>query len=257
MGSCKQSLEVSVYINEEICTNCAKCIPTCPMGAIYVDRNRKHVTIDQELCVECGVCYRSGACEQAALVRPTLTWPRTVRAALSDPLIVNVETRIPGRGTEEMKTNDVTGRFKRGYIGIAVELGRPGTGTSFVDIQKVTRACAQHGVHFCQQNPVTFLMTDTNKGDINPDVLGERVLSGIVEFEVSLEEVPAILDSLREVSEELDTVFSLDIISLVEPDGSVPMFPLLEKAGFRPSPNGKNNVGLGRPASDFFGDRPS
>lgn len=243
-----------MYINEEACTNCAECIPTCPVRAIYVDRGRKHVTIDQELCVECGACYRSGACEDAALVRPTLTWPRSVRAALSDPLIVNPETRIPGRGTEEMKTNDVTGRYKRGYLGIAAELGRPGIGASFVDIQKVTRACARHGVHFCPQNPITTLMIDTSTGDMNPDVLAERVLSGIVEFEVPLENAPAILGTLREVSKELDTVFSLDVISLVEPDGSVPMFSLLEKASFNPSPNGKNNMGLGHPAFDFLGD---
>ncbi|MFQ6014156.1 MAG: indolepyruvate ferredoxin oxidoreductase subunit alpha [Anaerolineae bacterium] len=248
---------LSMYIHEEVCTNCAKCIPTCPVRAIYVDRSRKHVTIDQELCVECGVCYRSGVCEHAGLVRPTLTWPRSIRAALSDPLIVNPETRIPGRGTEEMKTNEVTGRYRRGYLGIAVELGRPGVGASFVDIQKVACACARHGVHFCPQNPITTLMIDTSTGDINPEVLGERVLSGIVEFEAPLEDAPAILDTLREVSKELDTVFSLDVISLVEPDGSFPIFPLLEKAGLSPSPNGKNNMGLGRPAFDFFGDSAS
>jgi len=156
-----------------------------------------------------------------------------------------------------MKTNDVTGRFKRGHLGIAVELGRPGLGASFIDIQKVTRACARHGVHFCPQNPITTLMTDLRTGDMNPEVLGERVLSGIVEFEVSLEDAPAVLDTLREVSKELSTVFSLDVISLVEPDGSVPMFLILEKAGFSPSPNGKNNTGLGRPAFDFFGDNTS
>lgn len=242
-----------MYIEQDLCTNCAKCIPTCPVDAIYVDRMTKHVAIDQELCVECGVCWRSGVCEQAALKRPELTWPRTIRAALSDPLIVNPETRIPGRGTEEMKTNDVTGRYRRGYIGMAAELGRPGIGASFVDIQTVAQACAQHGVTFCPQNPVTHLMTDISTGDLNPEVLGERVLSGIIEFEVELEHAPALLETLRRVSSEIDTVFSLDIISLVEPDGTVPMFSMLAQAGFTPSPNGKNNVGLGRPTYNFFG----
>ncbi len=242
-----------MQIDYEVCSNCARCIPTCPVGAIYVDRSRKRVSIDQELCVECSVCYRSGVCEHAALVRPELTWPRSVRAALSDPVIVNPETRIAGRGTEEMKTNDVTGRYRRGFLGIGVELGRPGIGASFRDIEKVTRACARHAVHFCPQNPITTLIADTSTGDMNPDVLGERVLSGIVELVVPFEDAPAVLDTLREVSEELDTVFSLDVINLVEPDGSVPMFSLLEEAGFKPSPNGKNNMGLGRPAFDFFG----
>ncbi len=242
-----------MYIDQDLCINCAKCIPTCPVDAIYVDRTTKHVAIDQELCVECGVCWRSGMCEHAALKRPELTWPRTIRAALSDPLIVNPETRIPGRGTEEMKTNDVTGRYRRGYIGVAAELGRPGTGTSLAEIQTVAQACAKHGVTFCPQNPITHLMTDTKTGNLDPEVLGERVLSGIIEFEVELEKAPALLETLVEVSQKIDTVFSLDIISLVEPDDTVPMLPMLVKAGFRPSPNGKNNMGLGRPAYDFFG----
>ncbi len=242
-----------MYIDDEICTNCAKCIPVCPVDAIYVDRIRKHVALDQDLCVECGVCYRSGVCEVAGLVRPVLSWPRSIRAALSDPLIINPETRIPGRGTEEMKTNDVTGRYKRGYVGIAAELGRPGVGASFVDIQKVTRACARHGAHFCPQNPITSLMTDSSRGDINEEVLGERVLSAIVEFEVTLEKAPTLLEALRGISESLDTVFSLDVITLVETDGSYPAFAILEKIGFMPSPNGKSNMGLGHPAYDFFG----
>lgn len=243
-----------MQIDQGVCANCAKCILTCPVGAISVDRGRKRVTIDQDLCVECGVCYRSGVCEHAALVQPELIWPRSIRAALSDPVVVNPETRVPGRGTEEMKTNDVTGRYKRGYLGIGVELGRPGIGASFGDIQKVTRACAQHAVHFCPQNPITTLITDMSTGDMNPEVLEERVLSGIVELVVLLEDAPAVLDTLRELSELLDTVFSLDVISLVDPDGSVPMFPLLEEAGFSPSPNGKNNMGLGRPVFDFSGE---
>jgi ferredoxin len=242
-----------MYIDQTVCTTCAKCIPTCPVGAIFVNRATKHIKIDQELCVECGVCWRSGVCESAGLTRPELTWPRTIRAALSDPLLINPETRIPGRGTEEMKTNDVTGRYKRGFVGIAAELGRPGTGASFVDIQKVSRACAAQGVRFCPQNPITHLIVDTSTGDINPEVLGERVLSGIIEFEVPIDQAPAILETLREVAGEVDTVFSLDIINLVEPDGSVPMFDMLKQAGLTPSPNGKNNLGLGRPAYDFFG----
>lgn len=246
-----------MFIDDEVCTNCAKCIPICPVGAIYVHRGKKQVSIDRDLCVECGVCYRSGICQQSGIVREELIWPRSIRASLSDPSIMNPETRIPGRGTEEMKTNDVTGRYKRGFLGIAVELGRPGVSASFVDIQKVTRTCAEHGVNFCQQNPITGLIEDRITGDINSEVLGERVLSAIVEFSIQIEGASEILNALRSLSKELDTVFSLDAINLVEPDGSVPMFNLLNELGFRPSPNGKNNLGLGRPVFDFFRENTS
>ena len=54
------------------------------------------------------------------------------------PLKIHPETRIPGRGTEEMKTNEVTGRYRRGMYGMAFELGRPGVGARFHDVEKVT-----------------------------------------------------------------------------------------------------------------------
>jgi hypothetical protein len=84
-------------------------------------------------------------------------------------------------------------------------------------------------------------------------VLNERVLSAIIEFEMPLETAPALLETLKIVAEEIDTVFSLDVIGLVEPDGSIPVYEKLVAIGFRPSPNGKNNMGLGKPAYNFFG----
>jgi len=240
-------------IDAERCTRCVKCIPICPVGAIRLARPEKRVIVDQGQCVECGVCYRTSVCEVGALIRTELVWPRSLRAALSDPLIVHKETRIPGRGTEEMKTNDVTGRYKRGHIGLAAELGRPGIGTSLRDVEKVAMACAHHDVVFEPQNPITFLMVDQSTGQINPEVLNERVLSAIVEFEVELRKAPLLLADLRTVSFEIDTVFSLNAIGLVEPDGSVPAYNVLLAEGFSPSRNGKSNMGMGRPAFDFFG----
>ena len=48
-----------------------------------------------------------------------------------------------GRGTEEGKTNDRTGRFHFGQVGICVEMGRPGISTSFADAQVVAQAVAK------------------------------------------------------------------------------------------------------------------
>ena len=44
-----------------------------------------------------------------------------------------------------MKTNGVTGRFRSGQVGIGIELGRPGTGARFRDVEKVTHPMAQLG----------------------------------------------------------------------------------------------------------------
>jgi hypothetical protein len=220
-------------------------------GVMHFQRDRKNPTrivyvIDEDECVECSVCLRSGCCPADALYQPELVWPRTVRKNFSDPLKIHPETRIPGRGTEEMKTNEVTGRYRRGTYGMAFELGRPGVGARFHDVQKVAQALAALGIVFEENNPVTKLMLDRKTGRINPEVLNEKVLSAIVEFLLPAERLPEVLAVVDRVAREIDTVFSGDIISRVAADGSVPYLQALQGRRFL-SINGKSNVGLGRP----------
>ena len=105
-------------IDPNKCIGCGKCKFYCTMlgGVMHFERDRKNPTrivyvIEEDDCVECSVCLRSGCCPTDALYQPSLDWPRIVRKNFSDPLKIHPETRIPGRGTEEMKTNEVTGRY--------------------------------------------------------------------------------------------------------------------------------------------------
>jgi len=224
-------------------------------GIMHFERNRKNPTriyseIDEDECVECSVCLRSGCCPTEALYQPELVWPRIVRKNFSDPLRIHPETRIPGRGTEEMKTNEVTGRYRRGTYGMAFELGRPGVGARFHDVERVARALATLDVVFEENNPVTKLMVDRKKGLINPEVLNEKVLSAIVEFLLPAEKLPQVLEMVDHVSQEINTVFSGDIISRIGVDGSVPYVDEILKRNRYLSINGKSNVGLGRPLAE-------
>ncbi len=234
-------------VDPDTCVGCEMCLPYCPMGAIRMD---EVAVVDEDECVDCGVCARSNVCPSDALVQEDAAWPRSVRAAFSNPLFEHKETRVPGRGTEEMKTNDVTGAYKSGSVGVGVELGRPGTGARFWDIEKVTRAVAKHGVEFAQKNPVVALMANQETGKMVDEVLNEKVLSAIVEFTIAIESFRALLETLRDVSNQVDTVFSVDLISRVEPDGAVPVTKLLAGSGVAASINGKTNVGLGRPLAE-------
>jgi ferredoxin len=243
-----------VRIDREKCIGCGRCTFYCTMwgGIMHLERDKRNPTrivavIDEDECVECSVCLRSGCCPTDALYQPDLSWPRIVRKNFSDPLKIHPETRIPGRGTEEMKTNEVTGRYRRGIYGLALELGRPGVGTRFSDVEKVTRALAELGVAFEENNPVTKLMVNREKGIMNPEVLGEKVLSAIVEFIVEERQLPEVLDVVERASKRLDTVFSGDIIARVPPDGSIPYVDVVQKMNRFISINGKSNVGLGRP----------
>jgi hypothetical protein len=161
------------------------------------------------------------------------------------------ELTISGRGTIEMKMNDIMGRFKRGQAGLAAEIGRPGVGARFRDVQTVTRALASVGVRFEPQNPLTDLMTDIRTGTLREDILDEKVMSCIVEFTVALEDLATVLAKMMEVAGQVDTVFAVDLISVVNDDGSIPTVPIAESLGLKPSIAGKTNVGLGRPQANL------
>ena len=225
------------------CIGCEECVPYCPMEAIEVMDGVGR--IDQELCVECGVCYRVAECPSEALTVPELDWPRSVRAFFSDPVSVHPLTGLSGRGTEEMKTNDITHRFMDGEAGMGVEVGRPGVGTTFQDVELISMEIAKLKVAFEEKNPLTALMSDKKTGKIREDVLKERVLSAIIEFKVELAVLPQVIKVLRSVEDKVNTVFTLDLICKVAQDGSIPTIPIAHKLGIKLSENTKTNIGWG------------
>ncbi|NWF53669.1 MAG: 4Fe-4S ferredoxin [Syntrophaceae bacterium] len=234
-------------IDPEKCTGFEACIPYCTVGAIHLEKEKGISVIDPDECVECGVCYRANVCPTDAIERVELKFPRSLRGAFSDPLTVHKDTGIPGRGTEEMKTNEVTGRIRRGHAGVAMELGRPGVGTRFRDVDILAQAVAKVGVTFEPKNPVTFLMMDKETGKLREDILNEKVLSAIIEVDVEMNKLETLLRVIKETAPKLDTVFSLDLICKVGPQGEIETLPIAQKAGFTPRPNTKNNLGFGRP----------
>jgi len=262
-------------IDKKKCVGCGNCHAVCTMGVIYLDEDGKSV-VNQDECVECNTCYRVcrneryspwlvrvirkilslfrlgylaevDACPTGALTPPLLEWPRSIRAVFSDPTTTHPGTGVMGRGTDEIKTNDVTGRLQRGDAGLVVEVGRPGTGAWFHDIEKVAMVLARLKPHFERQNPVTQLMVDTETGKMKDEILNEKVLSAIIEIKTNLEKIPEFLKALENLHKEMDTVISVGVASRCLPDRSVPHEDWVKKAGYRLSPNGKTNIGLGRP----------
>ena len=232
-----------MQIDEDKCIKCQTCIPYCPVDAIQT--GHADVFIDQDLCVECAACLKSGACAEHAIYQPILKWPRILRAQFSDPLVTHPITGISGRGTAEMKTNDVTKRFIKGELGFAIEVGRPGVSTSFADVEQIAQALASR-VEFEPLNPVTQLL-DPETGKFQDEtILNERVLSAIIECKTTATQGLNVLHQLKTVASTLDTVFSLCVISRCQ-GLDIPFKGVMEAAGFQPRMNGKTNVGLGRP----------
>src|SRR5579862_6183281 len=235
-------------INPNKCVACGNCTYVCPMGAIYIDQTIHRATINRDECVECYSCFNGlsqehlnpafvrtvrgllkmvrirfdpepDVCPTAAFEPDELSWPRVVRRAFSDPRVPHESTGVEGRGTEEVKTNDVSGRVKVGEVGFTIEFGRPGVGVRFHEIQKMCWALAQAGVAFEKKNPVTSLMSDVPTGTIRPDILDEKVLSAIVEIKTRIERTEEIIRLVWEIEKQIDTVIALGVGTRCDVDG--------------------------------------
>lgn len=239
-----------MVIDLDLCTGCASCMLYCPVEAIVAieektSQGKRKRTIDFDQCVECGNCLRAGVCPVDAVYQQPLEWPRSLRSAFSNPQTEH-KSKDLGRGTEEMKTNEVTNRFKKGEVGVAIELGRPLLGASFRDVDRVTRAVGRLGVEFEKGNPLSSVIEEGSGGALRRDVLGERVLSTIVEFKIGEEKLDDVLLAVRTVADDLETVFSLGLIAVLPSNGHAPVIERVKGLGFEARPNGKVNLGLGR-----------
>ena len=99
-------------------------------------------------------------------------------------------------------------------------------------------------VEFEPCNPVTSMMSDAKAGKFKDDLLNEKVLSAIIEFGIKTEQLPELFSILQKVEKEIDSVFSLDIACLLNPDGSNPTESYIAKSGLWVAPTVKQMLVL-------------
>ena len=115
-----------------------------------------------------------------------------------------------------------------------------------MDLEFIAMALAEKGITFEPRNPVTFLFEDVKMGKLKPELREERVLSAIIEFEIKPDQLKGVLQTLKGVSEKVETVFSVNLISFPEEEEKGPALEIAQRMGFPIYPNGKVNLGLGR-----------
>ncbi|HSK68664.1 MAG TPA: 4Fe-4S dicluster domain-containing protein [Candidatus Limnocylindria bacterium] len=235
------------------CIGCRICQKFCTVEAIKHDPAAKKCYIDQKECVDCYVCLRQQVCPHGAIVPTELdTFYKQFMHTMSDPVENHGVTGVTGRGTEEVKTNDVSGRVRKGRVGLCIDVGRPGAGAYMYDVEKIAMACAAAGVKLEDRNttPLAALMPDLTTGRLDPEVLNHRLLSVIVEGNCSEEQLPGVLAALKDVAGKIDTVFSLGLIMRIDENGNNPALKCLDDLGIPQPHRGKINVGLGKPLID-------
>ena len=160
----------------------------------------------------------------------------------SNPLVVKKSTGAGGRGTEETKTNDSTNRYKRGEIGVLVEPGRPVVGSRFRDVEKILRKFRARGYEIVAQNPVVDLIADPKTGSLNPEILDEKIISCVIEFIVPEAAAHDVVVLIRELSAEVESVFSVSLALRAGTQGESRFEQLLGSKIYH-LPTGKVNIG--------------
>jgi len=203
--------------------------------------------IDQDVCYECSTCLRAAHCpSMPSLNLPTSLIIRGRCAGIS--AIPAPPTRPPAsRAAERRNPRPTTSPS----LWSQADRCRHRDWTAYArDVP--SRHPEDHpgdrraGVHKIEpHNPIHSMIANEATGDLKPEMLGERVLSAIIEIQVERNQLRGILRTLKEVAKEVDSVFCIDAFTVVEPGLKIPeeVLESIQAEGFTWRPNAKINMG--------------
>ena len=116
------------------------------------------------------------------------------------------------------------------------------------DVEKVAMAVVAAGLQLegPETSPLAKVMADPS-GKLKEEVLDQYLLSIIIEGKCPEEKFDDVMAALLRAAADIDTVFSLGLVSRVDAEGRAPFLDRLAKFGLPQPYRAKVNVGLGRP----------
>lgn len=120
------------------------------------------------------------------------------------------------------------------------------------DVDTVTRALVAAGLKLepATVSPLGMVVEDPETGRLREDVLDEYLLSIIIEGKAPLERLGSVLEALRRVEDQVDTVFSVGLVMRADEGLSPRLREELDRLGIEYPFRAKVNVGLGRPLAE-------
>jgi len=107
---------------------------------------------------------------------------------------------------------------------------------------------ARFDVNFEKNNPLNAYIVDLKTGQLDPTIMNEKILSGIIEFNIHISQVKDVLAALKRVANEVETVFSVAVICKVDNSNMPSVENILVDEGYDiKSSSSKTNMGIGRP----------
>jgi hypothetical protein len=100
-------------------------------------------------------------------------------------------------------------------------------------------------VEFQPKNPLTALMSDVKTGELQKEILSEKVMSCILEFKADAKDLPDILTVIEEEISQIDTAVSLGVAVRCDSKGKDTVRSQLWQRGYDVW-RAKINMGLGR-----------
>ena len=223
----------------DTCIGCEACLPYCPQGAIFMTGGAQ-AAVDQDLCVECGVCTDTDICPVSAFEEDqdeTAKYKRSFGRLLSKHLDLK---NVVKESAYDVKTNDVTGKIPESKVVMRLELNRPGGGLKFKDV-------AQMGaeMHRLGWNPdISSRSLNMSEYQFADHALEQRILTCHLELVLDPEKVPDVVKDATRFVTEHNLWVSINLAGLAETVDRTQK--VLQAAGLKMEPVAKVNLGLGR-----------